>query len=127
MSGGKQKVPLVIRLIIGKGWGQGPQHSQSLEALFAHIPGLKVVAPSNAYDAKGLLVSSINDNGPVIYFEHRWLHNIKGRVPKTLFDKNWKAKVIQKGKDLTIVSFSDALIQLMRINKVLKRSAFHQK
>ena len=123
MSGGKQKVPLVIRLIIGKGWGQGPQHSQSLEALFAHIPGLKVVAPSNAYDAKGLLVSSINDNGPVIYFEHRWLHNIKGRVPKKLYSiKIGKAKVIQKGKDLTIVSFSDALIQLMRINKVLKRS-----
>ena len=69
MSGGRQKVPLVIRLIIGKGWGQGPQHSQSLEALFAHIPGLKVVAPSNAYDAKGLLVSSVNDDGPVIFFE----------------------------------------------------------
>ena len=67
MSGGKQKVPLVIRLIIGKGWGQGPQHSQSLEAMFAHIPGLKVVAPSNARDAKGLLVSSVKDDGPVIF------------------------------------------------------------
>ena len=123
MSGGKQKVPLVIRLIIGKGWGQGPQHSQSLEAMFAHIPGLKVVAPSNARDAKGLLVSSVKDDGPVIFFEHRWLHNIKGRVPKKLYSiKIGKAKVIQKGNDLTIVSFSDALIQLMRINKVLKRS-----
>ena len=123
MSGGKQKVPLVIRLIIGKGWGQGPQHSQSLETLFAHIPGLKVVAPSNAYDAKGLLVSSIKDNGPVIFFEHRWLHNIQGRVPKKIYSvKIGKAKVIQKGKDLTIVSFSDALIQLMRIKKILKLS-----
>ena len=110
MSGGKQKVPLVIRLIIGKGWGQGPQHSQSLETLFAHIPGLKVVAPSNAYDAKGLLVSSIRDNGPVIFFEHRWLHNILGRVPKKIYSvKIGKAKVIQKGKDITIISFSDAL------------------
>ena len=123
MSGGKQKVPLVIRLIIGKGWGQGPQHSQSLETLFAHIPGLKVVAPSNAYDAKGLLVSSIKDNGPVIFFEHRWLHNIQGRVPKKIYSvKIGKAKVIQKGKDITIVSFSDALIQLMRIKKILKLS-----
>jgi pyruvate dehydrogenase E1 component beta subunit len=123
MSGGRQKVPLVIRLIIGKGWGQGPQHSQSLEALFAHIPGLKVVAPSNAYDAKGLLVSSVNDDGPVIFFEHRWLHNIKGKVPNKLFPiKIGKAKIIQKGNDLTIVSFSDALIQLMRINKILKKN-----
>ncbi len=121
MSGGKQKVPLVIRLIIGKGWGQGPQHSQSLEAMFAHIPGLKVVAPSNARDAKGLLVSSIKDDGPVIFFEHRWLHNIKGFVPKKIFSiKIGKAKIIEKGKDITIISFSDALIQLLRIKKLLK-------
>ena len=121
MSGGKQKVPLVIRLIIGKGWGQGPQHSQSLEAMFAHIPGLKVVAPSNARDAKGLLVSSVKDDGPVIFFEHRWLHNIKGFVPKKIFSiKIGKAKVIEKGKDITIISFSDALIQLLRIKKLLK-------
>ncbi len=121
MSKGKQKVPLVIRLIIGKGWGQGPQHSQSLEAMFAHIPGLKVVAPSNAYDAKGLLVSSIKDDGPVIFFEHRWLHNLKGHVPKKIYStKIGKAKIIKKGKDITIVSFSDALIQLMRVEKILR-------
>ena len=67
MSGGKINVPIVIRLIIGKGWGQGPQHSQSLEAIFSHIPGLKVVCPSNAKDAKGLLLSSISDPDPVIF------------------------------------------------------------
>ncbi len=121
MSAGRQKVPMVIRLIVGKGWGQGPQHSQSLEAMFAHVPGLKVVAPSNAHDAKGLLVSSINDNCPVIFFEHRWLHNLKGNVPKKLYStKIGKAKILRKGKNITIVSFSDALIQLMRIEKIFK-------
>ena len=122
MTAGKQNAPIVIRLIIGKGWGQGPQHSQSLEVLFSHIPGLKVVAPSNAYDAKGLLKSSIEDKNPVIFFEHRWLHDIIGTVPK----KNYKveigkAKIVQRGKDITIVSFSESLVQVMRTNNLLKR------
>tara|TARA_B100001250_G_C19790766_1_gene786391 strand:+ start:535 stop:1602 length:1068 start_codon:yes stop_codon:yes gene_type:complete len=121
MSAGKQKVPIVIRMIIGKGWGQGPQHSQSLEVLFSHIPGLKVVAPSNAFDAKGLLIQSIKDNNPVIFFEHRWLHDISGNVPKKSYDiKIGKAKIIKKGKDITIVSFSEAIVQVMRIYKFLK-------
>ena len=120
MSAGKQSVPIVIRMIIGKGWGQGPQHSQSLEVLFSHIPGLKVVAPSNAYDAKGLLISSIKDNNPVIFFEHRWLHDIYGNVPKKSYQiKIGKAKVIKKGKDITIVSFSEALVQIMRVYNFL--------
>ncbi|OUU07613.1 MAG: alpha-ketoacid dehydrogenase subunit beta [Gammaproteobacteria bacterium TMED34] len=123
LSGGKYKVPIVIRLIIGKGWGQGPQHSQSLEALFSHIPGLKVVSPSNAYDAKGLLASSIKDNHPVIFFEHRWLHNIETKVPKKLFTVPiGKAKILQKGKDLTIISFSEALVQVLRIRQILEKS-----
>ncbi len=122
MTAGKQIAPVVIRLIIGKGWGQGPQHSQSLEVLFSHIPGLKVVAPSNAYDAKGLLKSAIEDKNPVIFFEHRWLHNIIGEVPK----KNYKieigkAKIVQKGKDISIISFSESLVQVMRVNKLLKK------
>tara|TARA_B100000579_G_scaffold119766_1_gene96368 strand:+ start:9535 stop:10599 length:1065 start_codon:yes stop_codon:yes gene_type:complete len=107
MFAGKMKVPLVLRLIIGKGWGQGPQHSQSLESIFAHIPGLKIVSPSNPYDAKGLLISSIEDNNPVIFFEHRWLHQIKNYVPKKYYKVPLgKAKVLLKGKDLTIVSNS---------------------
>ena len=121
MSAGKQKVPIVIRMIIGKGWGQGPQHSQSLEVLFSHIPGLKVVAPSNAYDAKGLMIQSIRDNNPVIFFEHRWVHDIYGNVPKKSYNiKIGKAKTIKKGKDITIVSFSEALVQVMRLYKFLK-------
>ena len=111
MSAGKQKVPIVIRMIIGKGWGQGPQHSQSL----------KVVAPSNAYDAKGLMIESIKDNNPVIFFEHRWVHDIYGNVPKKSYNiKIGKAKTIKKGKDITIVSFSEALVQVMRLYKFLK-------
>ena len=123
MSAGKQKVPIVIRLIVGKGWGQGPQHSQSLEVLFSHIPGLKVVAPSNAYDAKGLLISSIKDNNPIIFFEHRWLHDIYGIVPKKKYSvKIGKAKIVKKGKDVTIVTFSEALIQVMRTYDFLKKN-----
>ena len=71
MSAGKSNVPMTIRLVVGKGWGQGPQHSQSLETLFAHIPGLKVVCPSNPIDAKGMLISSIFDKNSVIFFEYR--------------------------------------------------------
>ena len=80
MTGGAMKVPIVIRMIIGRGWGQGPQHSQSLEVFFAHIPGLKVVAPATPADAKGLLIRSIKDDNPVIFMEHRWLHDTKGFV-----------------------------------------------
>ena len=102
--------------------GQGPQHSQSLETLFAHIPGLKVVSPSNAYDAKGLLNSAIN-SGPVIFFEHRWLHNIEANVPKKLYKIPFgKAKIIQNGKDITIISFSEALVQVLRLREILSKS-----
>jgi len=74
MTDGKASVPLVIRCIIGRGWGQGPQHSQSLEPIFAHVPGMKVVLPSTASDAKGMLISAVEDNNPVVILEHRWLH-----------------------------------------------------
>ncbi len=122
MSGGKVNVPIVIRLIIGKGWGQGPQHSQSLEALFSHIPGLKVVAPSNSEDAKGMLISSINDPDPVIFFEHRWLHSTVGNVDKKFFTRSInKAKIINKGNDITIISFSYALLECLKALKILKK------
>ena len=82
MFNGQLKVPLTIRLILGRGWGQGPTHSQNLQSWFAHIPGLKVVMPSSAEDAKGLLLSSIFDPNPVIFLEHRWLHNSVSEVPE---------------------------------------------
>ncbi|MBI1870547.1 MAG: alpha-ketoacid dehydrogenase subunit beta [Chlamydiae bacterium] len=92
MFGGEAHVPLVVRLIIGRGWGQGPQHSQSLQSWFAHVPGLKVVMPVTPYDAKGLLISSIEDNNPVIFIEHRWLHNIVRKTGRLIVaDTSWKS------------------------------------
>lgn len=121
MNAGQKPVPLVIRLIIGRGWGQGPQHSQSLEAIFSHIPGLKVVCPSDAFSAKGLLISSIEDNNPVIFFEHRWLHNTKSEVPKKYYKiKIGKSRYITRGKDITIITFSYMVIEAIKIAKILK-------
>ena len=126
MFGGKMKVPLVIRLLVGRGWGQGPQHSQSLQALFAHIPGLKVVMPVTPYDAKGLLVSAIEDNNPVIFIEHRWLHNIFGDVPEETYRiPLGKAKIVKEGKDLTIVSSSYMTLEAIRAAEVLKKDGIN--
>src|SRR5215471_7066459 len=78
MYGGRAHVPMVVRAMIGKSWGQGAQHSQGLHSFFMHVPGLKVVAPTNPYDAKGCLIQAIRDDDPVIYVEHRMLHFQKG-------------------------------------------------
>ena len=121
MNAGQMSVPLVIRLIIGRGWGQGPQHSQSLDAIFAHIFGLKVISLSTPYNAKGLLISSIEDKNPVIVFEHRWLHDIQGVVPKKYYKiPLGKAKVVNKGTDITLVSSSYMVIECLRSAKILK-------
>lgn len=121
MFGGEMSVPLVIRLVMGRGWGQGPQHSQTLHSLFAHIPGLKVVMPSNAYDAKGLLVSAVQDNNPVIYMEHRWLHHIRGEVPEELYSiPLGKAKIIMEGSDVTIIACSHMVIEAFKAARYLK-------
>ena len=121
MFGGKLKVPITIRLIIGRGWGQGPTHSQNLHLWFAHIPGLKVVAPSNPYDAKGLLLSSIFDPNPVIFLEHRWLHNSTGKVPENYYNVPiGKSKRIKKGKDITIIAFSYLIVEALHAQNFLK-------
>lgn len=121
MFGGQMTAPIVIRLIIGRGWGQGPQHSQSLHSIFAHIPGLKVVMPSNPYDAKGLLVSAIEDNNPVVYIEHRWLHGIFGEVPKEIYRVPiGKAKVMKEGKDITVVACSHMTLESFRAIKYIE-------
>ena len=82
MCGGKLRVPLTIRAIIGRGWGQAAQHSQSLQAMFAHVPGLSVIMPSSPADAKGLLMTALSSDGPVICLEHRWLYDKSGPVPE---------------------------------------------
>jgi acetoin:2,6-dichlorophenolindophenol oxidoreductase subunit beta len=115
MFGGQQSVPLVIRLLIGQGWGQGPQHSQSLQTLFAHIPGLKVVMPFTPHDAKGLLKASIEDDNPVIFIEHRWLHNVYGEVPEESFSVPiGQARIAKEGKDITIVSASQMTLEALK-------------
>ena len=122
MNAGQQNVPIVIRLIIGRGWGQGPQHSQSLESWFAHIPGLKVVMPSNAYDAKDLLISSVEDNNPVIFLEHRWLHNTIDFVPTDGYRVPiGKVTIAREGEDLTIVAHSYMVLEAIRCSEVLKK------
>jgi len=110
MSGGEIKLPMVIRMPAGAGTREGAHHSQSLEAWFVHTPGLKVVMPSCAYDAKGLMKSSIRDDGPVIYIQHRLLHPLTQSVP----DGEWviplgEADVKREGRDITVVAVSYAV------------------
>lgn len=122
MFGGQTSVPMVIRLIIGRGWGQGPQHSQSLQACLAHIPGLKVILPASPHDAKGLLIASIEDSNPVIFIEHRWLHNVTGLVPEGIYRVPLgKAKVIREGTDLTMVAVSYMALEALRAAELLAK------
>ena len=122
MNAGQMNVPLVIRIIVGRGWGNGPQHTQSLESLFSNIPGLKVISPSNPKDAKGLLISSIEDKNPVIFFENRWLYETYGNVPKNYYKVPiGKCNILKKGKDITLVSNSYMALECLNASKVLKR------
>jgi pyruvate/2-oxoglutarate/acetoin dehydrogenase E1 component len=115
MFGGKRGVPIVIRMILGRGWGQGPTHSQNLQSWFAHVPGLKVVMPTFPEDAKGLLLSAIFSNDPVIFLEHRWLHNARGKVPEG--DSRIPlgfARTVCSGDDITVVAMSYMTIEALR-------------
>ncbi|MEL7648645.1 MAG: alpha-ketoacid dehydrogenase subunit beta [Sedimentibacter sp.] len=115
MFGGKAKVPMVIRMQGGAGAGDAAQHSQSLEALFTHIPGLKVVMPSTPYDAKGLLKASIKEDNPVIFIEHQMLYNTTGEVPEEEYAiELGKADVKKDGADATVVSWSYELQMVLR-------------
>lgn len=122
MYGGHKNVPLTIRTIIGRGWGQGPQHSQNFQAIFAHIPGLKVVAPTTPYEAKGLLIASIEDNNPVIFIEHRWLSNQLGDVPEGYYSLPLgKAHVMRAGEDVTIIASMDTTLESLGIAEKLEK------
>ncbi len=106
MFGGKAMVPMVVRAAEGSGSGAVAQHSQSIEAWFCHIPGLKVIVPSTPYDAKGLLISSVEDNNPVIFFEQRKLYQLKGGVPEEMYRiPIGKADIKRKGKDVTVITY----------------------
>jgi pyruvate/2-oxoglutarate/acetoin dehydrogenase E1 component len=107
MFGGKAKAPFVLRMPSGSGTGAAAQHSQSLENWFVHVPGLKVVMPSNPYDAKGLLVSAIYDDNPVIFIEGKLLYRTKGHVPEEMYEVPLSSTAVtREGKDLTLVATS---------------------
>ena len=106
MFGGKAKTPVVIRALVGGGFRAAAQHSQMLTPVFTHIPGLKVVCPSNAYDAKGLLIQAIRDDDPVIFCEHKNLYGHETDVPAEAYAIPFgEASVVREGKDVTIVSY----------------------
>ena len=120
MYGGAVRVPLVVRSIIGKSWGQGAQHSQALHAMFMHVPGLKVVMPSNAHDAKGCLVAAIRDDNPVIFIEHRLLYDTEAYVPEESFTVPLgRARICTRGGDLTLVGISNMLVECLRAHELL--------
>ena len=112
MYDGQVSVPMVVRSMIGKSWGQGAQHSQGLHAMFMHVPGLKVVAPSNAYDAKGCMITAIRDDNPVIFVEHRLLYHTEAFVPTQPYQVTFgNARLCTQGDDITIVGISNMLME----------------
>ncbi len=107
MYGGQVTLPLVVRAMIGKSWGQGAQHSQGLYSFFMHVPGMKVVAPATPFDAKGCLIAAIRDDNPVLYVEQRMLHFQHGAVPEEPFTvQPGKARITAEGGDITLVGIS---------------------
>ena len=123
VTGGKHKVPLVVRMIVGRGWGQGPQHSQSLEAVFAHVPGLKVVMPATPAEFKGLLLGAIEDDNPVLMLEHRWLHYVTGEVPDGFTASPIEGpRLARAGKDVTVVASSYMVLEALRAADALSQA-----
>ena len=115
MYGGQLHVPIVVRSMIGKSWGQGAQHSQGLYAFLMHVPGLKVAAPTNPHDAKGCLVAAIRDDNPVMMVEHRLLYPHRGPLPEALYEvRPGRARVVAKGADVTLVGVSHTLVECLR-------------
>jgi len=122
MFGGTINVPFVLRTPAGSGTGAAAQHSQSLEAWFVHVPGLKVVMPSTPYDAKGLLLAAIRDDNPVIFIEHKLLYKTKGPVPEESYTVPLgSAEVKRPGRDLTIVATAVMVKRSLEAAEVLER------
>jgi len=122
MFGGKAKVPLVIRAMVGAGQNAAAQHSQMLHSLFTHIPGLKVVLPSSPYDAKGLLITAIRDDDPVIFLEHKVLYDVQEEVPDESYRVPFgEANIVTDGDDVTVVAFSMMVRTALAASKVLEK------
>lgn len=115
MSGGKLPTPIVVRAVVGKGWGQAAQHSQNLHAMLAHVPGLNVVTPWSPHDAKGLLAEALSVDTSTIFVEHRSLHDVVGEVPEEWYRVPFgKAEVRRVGSDLTIVAFAQMVGEALK-------------
>ncbi|MEA3560875.1 MAG: pyruvate dehydrogenase complex E1 component subunit beta [Candidatus Omnitrophota bacterium] len=122
MSGGNSSAPIVFWTIINRGGEQAAQHSQALQAMFTHIPGLKVVMPATAYDAKGLFIAAIKDDNPVLYIDDRWLYNQKGKVPEEIYTVPiGKGVIRKKGRDVTVVATSYMLSEANKAVKELEK------
>jgi pyruvate/2-oxoglutarate/acetoin dehydrogenase E1 component len=120
MSGDLYEVPIVIRMIVGRGWGQGPTHAQSPHAIFSHVPGLNVVAPATPMDGYHLMKQSISSEKPIIFIEHRWLHHTIEKLSKKEQPLDLSAaKIMKSGKDLTLISLSYGVIECLKIAEVL--------
>lgn len=123
-SAGKAHMPLTIRAIVGKGWGQGPQHAKSLHTWFAHVPGLQVVMPGSPYDAKGLLLASIFSNDPTIFIEGRSLYSMEEEVPdEPYFIELGKAATRRPGDDVTIVTFGSMIPTVLQAADTLAKAS----
>jgi pyruvate dehydrogenase E1 component beta subunit len=121
--GGHVPVPITIRAIINRGGEQAAQHSQALQGIFMHIPGLKVVMPSDPYDAKGLLIAAVEDNNPVIYIDDRWLYELEGEVPEAYYSVPiGKAKTLSRGNDVTLVATSYMVIEAEKACRELEKA-----
>ncbi|HQO57175.1 MAG TPA: transketolase C-terminal domain-containing protein [Candidatus Omnitrophota bacterium] len=122
MFSGQVPIPLVIRACIGRGWGSAAQHSQSLHGLFTHVPGLKIVMPSTAYDAKGLFIASVADPNPVLFIEHRWLYQHKGYVPQDVYAVPFGQGTVKRpGRDITVIAISHMVIESLRAAEQLEK------
>jgi pyruvate dehydrogenase E1 component beta subunit len=126
MFGGQLSVPITFWGIINRGGEQAAQHSQALQAIFSHIPGLKVVMPSTPYDAKGLLVASVNDDNPVVYIDDRWLYDLESDVPEDLYSVEIGKGIIRKqGSDVTIVAASYMVHKALEAATDLEKEGIH--
>jgi pyruvate dehydrogenase E1 component beta subunit len=126
MFGGKAETPVVIRAMYGAGFRAAAQHSQCLYNVFTHIPGLKVVVPSNPYDAKGLLIQSIRDNDPVIFLEHKALYTMEGEVPEESYTVPFgEAAVVREGHDVTIVALGRMVQKAQEAAAELQKAGIH--
>jgi pyruvate dehydrogenase E1 component beta subunit len=121
MTGGSVNIPMVLRTIYGAGGGNAATHSESLYGLYAHMPGMKIVVPSNPYDAKGLLINAVEDLNPVVYFEHRLLYNMKGYVPEELYKVPFGVcNLLREGSDVTIVALGKMVNEALQAADELK-------